>query len=134
MTGKGVVIKSDGDVAVVRIRKSSACGHDCGECRVCTNPQIEVEAENQIGAEVGDTVILGVPTGQILLAAFLVYVAPVFGIMLIYMLLDTFFKNPFVIASCCILWVTLWLSLIRIQNSKQKDRKSVILEVADEEN
>ena len=50
MTGKGVVVKTDFKIATVRIRKSSACGHDCGECRACGGAEFLATVTNSVGA------------------------------------------------------------------------------------
>lgn len=134
MTGKGIVVKTDGNRAVVRIRKSSACGHDCGECRVCSNPEFETEVLNQIGASAGDTVRIGAPAGEILFSAFLVYMLPVIGFMIVYMLLCTFSKSDFIIASGCVVWIAVWFLIIRIHNGRSRTKMSTILEVINEEN
>ena len=134
LTGNGIVVKTDGKSAVVRIRKSSACGHDCGECRVCNNPEFETEVINQIGAKVGDKVLIGAPTGQILLSAFLVYMLPVLGVLIVGIVLSSFFESAFVIASGCVVWVLIWFFIIRRRNSKNASEKGTILEVINEEN
>ena len=134
MTGRGIVVKTDGKYAVVRIRKSSACGHDCGECRVCTNPEFDTEVLNEVGASVGDTVLIGAPTGEILFSAFLVYMAPIFGLIVVYAILSTIFNSALIIAAGCALWIAVWFLMIRRQNSKQKVKPSSILEVINEKN
>lgn len=134
MTGKGIVVKSYGNRAVVRIRKSSACGHDCGECRVCTNPEFDTEVINEIGASEGDTVLIGAPAGQILFSAFLVYMLPIIGFFIVSILFSTLFENMFLIASGCVLWVAVWLFLIRKRNRSHKAEMSTILEVINEKN
>ena len=51
MTGEGIVVKSNGNTATGKIKRSSACGHDCGECNLCKNPDIEVDILNPINAK-----------------------------------------------------------------------------------
>ena len=79
MTGKGVVVKTDFKIATVRIRKSSACGHDCGECRACGGAEFLATVTNSVGAKVGDTVIIGAPSGKVLAYSFLLYILPILG-------------------------------------------------------
>lgn len=134
MTGEGVVVRTNGAFAVVKIRKSSACGHDCGECRVCNNPEFETEVLNEIGAKEGDKVLIGAPANKILFSAFLVYMLPLIGLFLSYLILSTFFKNAFVISSGCVIWLAVWFSIIRFKNKSSKNEMSTILEVINEKN
>ena len=134
MTGRGVVVKTNGAFAVVKIRKSSACGHDCGECRVCTNPEFETKVLNEIGAKEGDKVLIGAPAVKILFSAFLVYMLPLIGLFVVYMLASAFFKNAFVIAFGCVMWLAVWFVLIRLRNRSHKEEMSTILEVINEKN
>ena len=134
MTGKGVVVRTNGAFAVVKVRKSSACGHDCGECRVCNNPEFETEVLNEIGAKEGDEVLIGAPANKILFSAFLVYMLPLIGLFVTYVILSTFFNNAFVISSGCVIWLAIWFVLIRFKNKSCKNEMSTILEVINEKN
>jgi len=134
MTGKGVVVRTNGTFAVVKVRKSSACGHDCGECRVCNNPEFETEVLNEIGAKEGDEVLIGAPANKILFSAFLVYMLPLIGLFVTYVILSTFFNNAFVISSGCVIWLAIWFVLIRFKNKSCKNEMSTILEVINEKN
>ena len=134
MIGNGIVVKTDENFAIVRIRKSSACGHDCGECRVCNNPEFETKVINTIGAKVGDRVSIGAPTGEVLFSAFLVYMLPVIGVLVIGILLSSFFESAFIIASGCVLWVLVWFLIIRRRNKGNASKMSTILEVINETN
>lgn len=134
MMGNGIVVKTDGNRAIVRIKKSSACGHDCGECRVCNNPEFETEVINNVGAAAGDRVLIGAPTGEVLFSAFLVYMLPVLGVLVTGILLSAFFESAFVIALGCVLWVLVWFFIIRRRNSESDSKMSTILEVINEKN
>ena len=132
MTGKGTVVSVHGDSAVVRVRKESACGHDCGECRVCNNPEITTTVLNPIGAAVGDTVTIGTDSRGVLGAAFLLYVLPVFGAIVLGTLV---FNLAGVLASavCIALWAVAWFLFIKRYNASESIR-STIVEVINEEN
>ena len=134
MIGNGIVVKTDGKRAIVRIRKSSACGHDCGECRLCNNPEFETEVVNNIGAKIGDKVSIGAPTSEVLFSAFLVYMLPVIGVLVIGILLSSLFESSFAIALGCVLWVLLWFIIIRRRNRINASKMSTILEVINEKN
>lgn len=77
VTGEGLVVRTAGNTAVVKIRKSSACGQDCGHCGACDNPVYEVSAYNAAGARPGDRVVLELPSQSVLGMAFLLYLLPV---------------------------------------------------------
>ena len=133
MQGKGIVVKTSGNTATVRIRKSSACGHDCGECRVCNNPEIEVDILNPINAKAGDTVLIGEDTSRILLHAFLLYILPVVGAMLVYAVCYSAAFSALLSALAVAVWLAVWFAYMRYY-SKNKVTKSCALEVIHEEN
>lgn len=133
MVGKGQIVKTCGKTAIVRIRKSSACGHDCGECRVCSNPEIEVEILNPVNAKPGDTVIIGTDTGTVLFSAFLLYILPIIGLLFVYMIADNFGLSIPIKAGLCVLFAIVWFLYMRYY-SKNKVIQSCALEVVNEEN
>ena len=133
MQNEGIVTHLDGAYATVRIRKSSACGHDCGECRVCNNPEIEINVANAIGAQEGDTVIIGADTSSVLWNAFLLYVLPVMGLFAIYMTLYSLSVPTYTTIISVVLWIALWFVFMR-KKSKNVNIKSCILEVVHEKN
>ena len=133
MLGKGKIVKNCGKTAIVRIQKSSACGHDCGECRVCNNPEIEVEILNPINAKQGDTVIIGTDTGKVLLSAFLLYILPIIGILFIYAITDSLGLTVPAKAGICVLFGVVWFLYMRYY-SKNKITQSCALEVVNEKN
>lgn len=133
MTGKGVIVRTNGPVATVRLRKSSACGHDCGECRVCSNPEIEVEILNPISAKVGDIVAIGMDSSKVLMWAFMLYILPILGAMIFCAISMAAFGSRLVSALITAIWATVWFVSIR-RYSKDKVSMSSALEVIYEEN
>lgn len=133
MVGKGKIIKTCEKKAIVRIRKSSACGHDCGECRVCNNPEIEVEILNPINAKPGDTVTIGTDTGKVLLSAFLLYIMPIIGTFLTFAVADSLGASATAKVGVCVFFVAVWFGYMRYYN-KNKVTQSCALEVVNEEN
>ena len=131
MVGKGKIVKTYEKKAIVRIHKSSACGHDCGECRICNNPEIDVEILNPINAKPGDTVILGTDTSKVLLWAFLLYILPIVGIFFAYAISDGLGASATIKAVICIAFAAIWFGFIRYY-SKNKVTQSVALEVTNE--
>ena len=69
-----------GNQAELTVHRQTACGHDCSKCGGCgemvTKP-ITVIADNTIGADIGDTVVITGSSKQVLGLAAIVYVIPV---------------------------------------------------------
>ncbi len=77
---RGIVIKLDSTTAWVKTTRSSAC-ETCSaksSCNVVENgEEMEVEAINEAGAQVGDRIIISIETASLLKASFLLYVFPI---------------------------------------------------------
>lgn len=82
MNEYGTVIELHDGKAVVRIKRHAACG-DCKACElgVSNLSELDVDVDNQLGAEVGDQVRVEMQTPDVLKAAFLVYTVPLFALM-----------------------------------------------------
>ena len=67
----------DGKAEVIRIRES-ACSGECHKCAGCGAAQQTMlfTAENPIGAEVGDMVVVTTETAPVLKAAAILYIMP----------------------------------------------------------
>ncbi|MDO9110797.1 MAG: SoxR reducing system RseC family protein [Desulfatirhabdiaceae bacterium] len=80
-TEEGVVISVEGATARVKTRRGSACA-SCSARHACASPDgdgqdMEVDAINQIGAAIGDHVMVSIESAALLKATFLLYVFPV---------------------------------------------------------
>ncbi|MDO4174298.1 MAG: SoxR reducing system RseC family protein [Eubacteriales bacterium] len=68
-----------GNKAELTVHRQTACGHDCSKCGGCgelvTKP-IVVIADNTIGADVGDSVVITGSSKQVLGLAAVVYLVP----------------------------------------------------------
>ena len=113
MTGEGIVIRTNGKDAIVKIKRSSACGHDCGECNLCKNPDIEVKILNTIGAGVGDRVKIGTDTSKVLKDAFLLYMLPIIGAFVLYVVLSSLGAGNALCIIAEAIWAVLWFVFIR---------------------
>lgn len=73
-----VVRRIDDRTAMVTVTRKSACSGDCHTCHGCPHPDetVVVRADNLIGAEAGDWVIVESATGRVLLLAMLLYIMP----------------------------------------------------------
>ncbi len=81
MEEKGRIIEVEGSLARVEIERKSACG----TCRACTlgmgNTMI-TEAENPLGAKIGQRVRLEISSWEVLKGAFLIYILPLLFLIL----------------------------------------------------
>jgi sigma-E factor negative regulatory protein RseC len=84
----GTVIQTDNNTAVVEIMRANACGENCVMCKAaCTTTHQTVNANNEIKATVGDMVRIEMSDKNVLLAAFFVYIVPVFTLITGYILI-----------------------------------------------
>jgi sigma-E factor negative regulatory protein RseC len=81
---EGMVTAIEGEYAIVKVIRSSSCGHcpSAGSCHIESDREILVKAKNNAGAKVGQRVQLFLAPGSILAASFLLYVIPLFGLIL----------------------------------------------------
>ena len=80
----GRVIKVEGSQALVEMNRHSACAH-CGICTLGIQDKMEILANNSLGAKVNDQVKVAVAGPVILKSAFVVYIIPLFGLVLGYL-------------------------------------------------
>ncbi|NIS63146.1 MAG: hypothetical protein GTO13_21370 [Proteobacteria bacterium] len=81
----GVVLKVEGELAVVKTQRSSMCEgcHSGGFCKALGgDSDMEVAARNEAGAKVGDEVRVTIASKTFLTASFLVYMVPVTALIL----------------------------------------------------
>ena len=69
----------DADHAEISVPRKSACGHDCEECAGCgvTGAAVKARANNPIGAQPGEKVVVESSTQKMLGIVALVYAIPV---------------------------------------------------------
>lgn len=130
MTGEGLVVKTKGNIATVRVKRSSACGHDCGECNLCKNPDIEVDILNPVGAKIGDIVKIGTDTSKVMFSAFILYMLPLVGAFVLYGVLGLFDLTAKITVICEVLWFLLWFVFV-IYFNKNKVTMSSALEIVE---
>jgi len=80
-TEKGIVIKIESGTAWVRTLPSEACS-GCSSCGTCNaqREDAEVEVINEVGAQIGDRILIDIKTSAYLKATFLLYVFPIIGL------------------------------------------------------
>ncbi|GIM29691.1 hypothetical protein CPJCM30710_23570 [Clostridium polyendosporum] len=77
---EGIVIEVIGHIAKVKISRHSEC-KNCGACPG-GDQAIVLEAQNLIGAKLGQRVFIEIKTTNVLKAAFVVYIIPLIAIFL----------------------------------------------------
>ncbi len=80
-TEEGIVIKVNtiNGTALVQTKKSSAC-KACASRKSCSakdGEDMEINANNDIGAKIGNTVIISLKTSFLLKASFLIHIFPI---------------------------------------------------------
>lgn len=90
MTEVGEVVRTKGDMAVVRLKRSSACRH-CGACGLgAGSDDMLLTLPNTLNAKPGDLVELSLGSGQLLKASAITYLIPlialIVGVIVGYML------------------------------------------------
>lgn len=116
MTGEGIVVKTHGTRATVRIEKKSACSGECSSCGLCDNPVYDIEVKNTVNACVGDTVKLYMPTGDVYRAAFLVYMLPILAVFAVMGICHLLSVPTAITAIICIAALAVWIAVIRRYN------------------
>ena len=84
MEEHGVVVESKGAVVLIRAKRTSACD-SCASSKSChsiSDEEMLVEADDPIGAEVGDRVIYEVSASAIIKAGMLLYLVPLLSFIL----------------------------------------------------
>ena len=137
----------DGHV-MLEIERRTACGL-CGQKRGCGNAtwgrllgheSHEFAADNPIGANVGESVVVGIDENLVLSSAFYLYVVPLLAMLAGAVLADTFLDNEFYVILAAALGLLLgfaWVKghLVGYGNHKKhyaKKYRAVVLRHADE--
>ena len=84
MDEEGVVVATDGDEAIVEVRRGSACA-GCHARHVCIPHGAEamrIRVLSEPGTRVGDRVRLSIESSAIVKASFIVYILPLIGLIL----------------------------------------------------
>ena len=82
-TEQGIVIKVDTKTAWIKTTKTGAC-ESCSAKSSCHTlgggKEMEVEAINEAGAQIGDQVVIGFETASLMKVSFLIYIFPILGL------------------------------------------------------
>ena len=125
-TEQGTVTKVDSNTAWVTTTKTSAC-KSCAARKSCTvlggGKEMEVEAINNMGAEVGQKVVLSFETSPLLKATFLLYVFPILCLLVGALIGDRFAPFFNFDASTLALIVGLLFFVLAVKFVKSKGNK-----------
>ncbi|MGI5848568.1 MAG: SoxR reducing system RseC family protein [Christensenellales bacterium] len=121
MVEYGEVVEIKGNVAMVKFRRSSACGR-CGACGMLSSQnEIVVQVPNDLNARVGDDIAVSIKMQKAIKASVIAYVFPlimlVVGIFVGWLLSDVWnvFSNTDVtMALCAIIFVLVSFLLLKI--------------------
>jgi sigma-E factor negative regulatory protein RseC len=144
-----VVTKCLGNQASLEVERRTACGL-CGQKRGCGNAtwgkllghnSQNFIAENQINANVGDSVVVGIDEQAVLNSAFFLYIVPLAGLLISTVIADYFFKNQFYVIVGAMIGLVMgffWVKGYMIGRDKSgiafgKKYQAVILRIADDE-
>jgi len=79
----GFIKSLEGDIAVVEIKRASACGENCASCKGgCAPTAVYARVKNNVNASVGQYVKLHSENKKVVKAAFLVYIIPLFSLII----------------------------------------------------
>lgn len=80
----GTVIALDGESATVSVKRVSACGENCANCKgMCETTNTTAIAKNLAGAHIGDMVKIESESTTVIRAAVVLYIIPVLVTILI---------------------------------------------------
>jgi len=144
-----IVTKSTGTTATLEVERRTACGL-CGQKRGCGNAtwgkmlghnSHDFIAENQINAQVGDSVVVGIDEKAVLGSVFYLYVVPLISLLIGTLAADYLFKNQFYVflsAALALVLGFLWVKGHLIAHGKSgvvfsKKYQAVVLRLADNE-
>lgn len=85
MQETGKIIEIMGSTAKVEVSQKEVC-HKCPSesfCKLATGGSRSIEAVNEMGAKVGDTVKIEIGSGNILVSAFFVYIFPIIALLVV---------------------------------------------------
>ena len=86
MTQDAVVTRTfHNSLAEVAVKRSTACGSNCGNCESCVfQNELKVTADNRIGARPGQKVVIESKSSKVYKAILMVYIMPIVLVLLGY--------------------------------------------------
>lgn len=128
----GIVVNADGKDATVKVDKKDECSK-CGMCLFPKNASsIEFLSDNDIGASVGDQVIIERKKEAKLTAAILVFLVPLLLIGLSALLTYLFIGIDIWVLILSVIFIIVWYNILSVIDKKLKNRqdyKHIIVEI-----
>ena len=128
----GIVVNADGKDATVKVDKKDECSK-CGMCLFPKNASsIEFLSDNDIGASVGDQVVIERKKEAKLTAAILVFLVPLLLIGLSALLTYLFIGIDIWVLILSIIFIIVWYNILSVIDKKLKNRqdyKHIIVEI-----
>lgn len=132
----GFVVSANKNTAMVVVGRASACGESCASCgSSCSTPGVSLEIKNTLDAKPGDYVELRAQTSQILKSAAILYLLPLFSMIIgiiigIKIFMSAGYSNyesyGFIVG---LVFLGLSYIILRIIDKKVKNRDKVIIEM-----
>jgi len=122
MNEQGEVIEIIGDNVRVKIDRKSACGGNCADCGMCSKNANIIIAKNEANAQQGDTVMVRMSSGNVLTAAFLVYVLPLIMFFAGYAVASFFTKNVGICVFLAFIFMVFCFFLVHVYDGKIKEK------------
>ena len=121
MTEQGVVVKTNKNTASVKVDKKDECSK-CGMCLFPKNASsIEFTAQNDLGAKVGDTVIIESKKDYKLLGAILVFLIPLLLIGLCAIITYLFIGKEIWLVVLSVISIILWYTILAVIDKRLKN-------------
>lgn len=121
MTEQGVVVKTNKNTASVKVDKKDECSK-CGMCLFPKNASsIEFTAQNDLGAKVGDTVIIESKKDYKLLGAILVFFIPLLLIGISALITYLFIGIETWLVILSVISIILWYTILAVIDKRLKN-------------
>ena len=139
MTEVGRVVSVNDDAAVVAMGKSGSCSK-CGLCMASSDgKEVLLLARNEAGAGPGDTVVVEISAGKVLVAAFSLYMLPVLMTILGFVVgsaisdgsEESVLPIALAVAFLVVSFVAVWLFDLKVRKTER--RHATVMRVLSEE-
>ncbi len=137
MKSEGIVIRLEGDFAIVGVKRLSACDTCRAKCGGhCDKAStVETKVKNVLGASVGDSVVLFTHTRKVLLYAFAVFLLPLILAFSGYFAVNAVWQNTTLSAFCGVLLFALTFFVIwLIWGRKDSNSNIKMIEIKGDKN
>jgi positive regulator of sigma E activity len=136
MESKGVVLRIEGDLAVVGVKRLSACDSCRAKCGGhCDKAQtVEAKVKNSLNAKCGDSVVLHTKTSTVMGYALAVFILPIILAVIGYLLPTLFnFKNLSIISAIFFFFLSFFIIFL-IWGKKDASEKITMIRIEESNN